>query len=277
MMAKRSSSCKVKIDKLVIKDFEKRLRASVDDALVEAARRPWPSKPRSRPPHPAARFLTSKVPLTRKSRPTPAPAAESSLSAPGSARVRGGIVCYPSGRHVSPLEMGLNDIDILDIAHALSQVNRFGGHLPRPVSVAQHSVYVSRLCEGPHALQALLHDASEAYLGDVTKWLKATPEFAAYRKAEERLQCLIWQKFGCATRQAPEVSAADKLMVRYEAWTLLGPDMPLFLRPDYPIPSGEEIYRVGAWRPWRWSDAREDFLVRFRELTGWTDLVGAFD
>lgn len=55
-----------------------------------------------------------------------------------------------------------------DICHALSHVNRFSGHTRRPYSVAEHSLLVYRLVDtGPLQLEALLHDATEAYLGDV--------------------------------------------------------------------------------------------------------------
>src|SRR5580765_2644929 len=78
-----------------------------------------------------------------------------------------------SGKHVNPLNLRPEDIDIVDIAHALACCNRFAGHCRRPINVAQHSVYVSRLCDDTgFERQALLHDASEAYLGDITKWLK---------------------------------------------------------------------------------------------------------
>ncbi|MCV6583988.1 MAG: hypothetical protein OIF47_00490 [Marinibacterium sp.] len=54
------------------------------------------------------------------------------------------------------------------LGHTLSQINRFAGRTPQPWSVAAHSVLVSRLCQSPHdKLWALLHDAHEAFIGDI--------------------------------------------------------------------------------------------------------------
>ena len=167
-----------------------------------------------------------------------------------------------TGARVDPLDLMAFDVRIEDIAHSLACINRFGGHIRRPISVAQHSVYVSRLCPPELALQGLLHDASEYVLGDVTKWLKNTPTFALYRQAEERAQKTIFQKFGCEEDMAPEVEAADKLMVRFEA-------MRSGLRidhPDYPAISKEEKERIGPWQYWGWKMAEEVFLAEFRCL-----------
>ena len=177
---------------------------------------------------------------------------------------RGGIYTF-TGRHVSPLELRSEDIDIRDIAHALALTNRFAGHTPEPISVAQHSVYVSQLCP-QHALQGLLHDASEAYLGDMTKWLKGTEEMAPFRKVEDRAQEIIFRTFGVETVLHLEVEVADHLMVRLEASRAFGPLMPLFSREDYPYPSVEEIDKV-VFSYWGWDQAEDAFLERFYQLT----------
>jgi hypothetical protein len=177
------------------------------------------------------------------------------------------ILTY-SGKHVNPLDLRPEDIDIEDIAHALACCNRFAGHARRPVTVAQHSVYVSRLCDDTgFEKQALLHDASEAYLGDVTKWLKSTDEFAAYRAAEDRVQEQIYSKFGCPTDMHPVVSDADKLMLRFEG-EMSFKDWPEWVEqlPNYPLLTPQENLTIGGWAPWSWKQSKEAFLVRARLL-----------
>jgi hypothetical protein len=77
-----------------------------------------------------------------------------------------------AGRHVHILNPRPADIYIQDIAHALAHTCRFAGHTPAFYAVAQHSVLVSELLTPDLALWGLLHDASEAYLHDLTRPLK---------------------------------------------------------------------------------------------------------
>ena len=167
-----------------------------------------------------------------------------------------------TGRIVNPLDLKPKDINIRDIAHALALCNRFAGHTRLPISVAQHSVFVSRLLPPEQALQGLLHDASEAYLGDVTKWLKESDEFAAYRIAEERVQSQIFEYFGCPTVISADVWNADKLMVRYEA---MRSGLSIH-HPNYPVPTAEEQERVGKWDFWQWEMSEDVFLYTYRVI-----------
>jgi hypothetical protein len=171
-----------------------------------------------------------------------------------------------TGKRVNPLDLDPDLICIEDIAHALALCNRFAGHTKVPLSVAQHSICVSRLCFFHHALQGLLHDASEAYLGDMTKWVKQTPELEGYRKIEDKIQRVIYTKFGCEALTTPVVDYADKFMVRIEAqW---GFDEYAIDHPDYPPPSTEEeLHRVEKLHSWPWKIAERKFLVEFAVLT----------
>ena len=173
-----------------------------------------------------------------------------------------------TGKTVNPLDLLYHEIDIKDIAHALSLCNRFAGHTIRPISVAQHSVYVSRLCDGTgDELQALLHDASEAYLGDVTKWLKHTPEMEAFRHAEDSVQSAIFIRYGCKRLESPYVDIADRIMVRYEGVKGFPGSEFKIDHPDYPPLTKEEIEKVGKWGFWTHKVAEESFLDRYCALS----------
>ena len=102
-----------------------------------------------------------------------------------------------TGKHFYPLDPKPQDIDILDIAHALSLICRANGHFKHFYSVAQHSIACAKeaAARGHSAeviLGCLLHDASEAYLCDVTRPVKK--HIPQYLQAENRLQEMIWER-----------------------------------------------------------------------------------
>lgn len=104
-----------------------------------------------------------------------------------------------TGIYVDVLNPKLEQFCIEDIAHSLSQYPRFGGHLPRFYSVAEHSInccYAVRN-EGEtreNIFSALMHDCSEAYLGDITNPVKS--ELKEYKDLEEKYMRLLSEKFG---------------------------------------------------------------------------------
>ncbi|MDD5359870.1 MAG: hypothetical protein PHI02_06350 [Sulfurovaceae bacterium] len=107
-----------------------------------------------------------------------------------------------------------NYIDIKDIATALSRICRFGGHGSRFYSVAEHSILVSILLPDELKMAGLLHDATEAYLGDVTRPLKAHLE--AYKEIENRLHKHIESVFGVSFDD-PRIKEADDAALLIEA------------------------------------------------------------
>ena len=103
-----------------------------------------------------------------------------------------------SGIHFYPLDPNPDDIDINDIAHALSLICRANGHFKYFYSVAQHCIAcaneaIARGYSLEVILGSLLHDASEAYLCDVTRPVKK--HIPQYLRAEEKLQDVIWERF----------------------------------------------------------------------------------
>lgn len=110
-------------------------------------------------------------------------------------------------------------INIPDIAYALSRICRFNGHTSEHYSVAEHSLRVAALVPREYQLAALLHDAAEAYIGDVSSPLKALlPE---YLEIEQRIWSAICQRFAIA-EQLPEcVKRADLIMLATERRDLM--------------------------------------------------------
>jgi hypothetical protein len=117
-----------------------------------------------------------------------------------------------------------NDICLEDIAKGLSNVCRFAGQLHQFYSVAQHCVLVASLVPSHLKFHAILHDATEAYLGDVSRGLKHSHFMAGYRTLEERLDRLIHSRFGIEPLPHGwdhiKLKAADDLAAIYEARTL---------------------------------------------------------
>ncbi|MDI1288693.1 MAG: hypothetical protein PSX37_01920 [bacterium] len=92
-----------------------------------------------------------------------------------------------TGQKFYPLDPRADEVHAPDIAKALSQICRYGGHTSQHYSVAEHCVLMSLAVAPEHALFALLHDATEAYVGDMVRPLKqALPE---YRAIEDPSPC----------------------------------------------------------------------------------------
>ncbi len=150
---------------------------------------------------------------------------------------------------------------IEEIAHALSQVCRYNGHTKAFYSVAQHSVLVSYVVPAPLALIGLMHDASEAYLGDVTKPLKRLlPE---YQVIEEKVEAAIAKQYGLPHPMPPEVRFADLVLLMTEKRDLMPVGMGTTDTENWPqgiAPLPAVIWPMGP------EQAREYFLRRFHEL-----------
>lgn len=153
---------------------------------------------------------------------------------------------------------------IVDVAHALSQICRFGGHTRHFYSVAQHSVLASHIVAPEFQLQALLHDGAEAYCGDVVQPIKILPWMDGYRTFEAELQDLLLTHFG--VERSPESDAAvrmaDLQMLATERRDLMAPDS----RP-WPVLAGIAP-RHSTITPKMPAFAEAMFLKRYKELTG---------
>jgi hypothetical protein len=120
-----------------------------------------------------------------------------------------------SGLYVNVFEPTSEMIRVEDIAHALASMPRFGGHLNKHYSVAQHSV---RCCEMAVSLEdkkaALMHDASEAYMLDIPTPIKA--KLPDYKMYEARLMGFISRHFGFEFPLSDTVHTIDRDMLLLE-------------------------------------------------------------
>lgn len=154
-------------------------------------------------------------------------------------------------RHARPEP---EDIDIVDIAHALSRICRYTGHVNcKHYSVAEHSVRVSFRVPKEDALEALLHDASEAYCNDISRPFKRMPGMEAYQYYENLTSEAINKKFNL--RPEPEsVQTADRRMLGTEQRDLM-PGSIIDFEPYSEI--------IIPWNQW---DSEYKFLSRFYQL-----------
>lgn len=169
-----------------------------------------------------------------------------------------------TGKKFRPLSPHPDDICIEDIAHALSNLCRFGGHLPEFYSVAQHSVWVSNIVKPEFALAALLHDATEAYVVDVPRPLKRL--LTDYRRIEGHLANTIEFKFGLkqGATTVKEIKTADSLMLCREASQFLKVDPSKDWGYDFKEPEPDTYKGILPTGP---AEAKKLFLERYRELT----------
>lgn len=119
-----------------------------------------------------------------------------------------------SGQYVNVFEPDPKTLLIEDIAHALSNQPRFGGHLPQFYSVAQHSLLCYQIADEPYKYAALMHDASEAYLLDMPKPIKV--EMPDYNRIEDNLMYVLAKKFGFKYPKSPAVEAIDHHLLNWE-------------------------------------------------------------
>lgn len=184
----------------------------------------------------------------------------------GSAKKGGNFTTY-TGIMFNPIDPIIDKINIKDIAQALSNICRFGGHVTEFYCVAQHSVYVSQLCDPKDALFGLLHDAAEAYIGDMVRPLKYTDSMQPFRDVEEHLEKTIAHRFGLTsgidTFMPASVKAADDVLVVAEALRLFNPKPKWALDTLSIRPHPFQLQDI--WSP---KFAKSQFMLRFLELTG---------
>lgn len=176
-----------------------------------------------------------------------------------------------SGRRFWPLDPRPEEAHIEDIAHHLSLICRYGGATTRAYSVAEHSVLISEHAERilgrtPHeAMQALLHDAHEAYTGDIIRPIKACVATISdvIERIQHDIQLAVCRRFKIPEPPLPEwLDELDKYgMILAEKDQVIHPDCP-----DFAISREEHATPNIKIECWPAPEAEAKFLARFHEL-----------
>jgi uncharacterized protein len=166
------------------------------------------------------------------------------------------------GHTVQLMTPSVDDIRIEDIAHHLALQCRFNGACRVFYSVAQHSINVAELLPKWCKLEGLLHDAAEAYIGDVTRPMKEVLDSSVLPMVEATFNQVIANKF------LLKQDATTDLLVKDADWIMLKSEAQALMRTrgyawNFP---GTGITPVPIGRCWDWAEAKERFLLMFYSL-----------
>jgi hypothetical protein len=161
------------------------------------------------------------------------------------------------GRKFWPMDPRAQEVQIDDIASHLAKMCRFNGACKWHYSVAQHSIYVSYQVPSHLALEGLLHDAAEAYCGDMIRQLKmGLPEFK--RLVEAPIERAVLNRFGIAGPLPIEVKRADEAVLHSEYLYVMEPGPCQWRFSEAPA-----MKSIPQWSP---EQAEQEFLWRFNNL-----------
>lgn len=172
----------------------------------------------------------------------------------------GPTILLQSGAYFDLIDAASSTFTIEDIAHGLSMTCRFAGQCREFYSVAEHSVLTSMLVPEGLKLAALMHDAAEAFIGDVTRPLKRL--LLDYKRIEAEIEAAIAARFGIAGMHEPAVKAADLAMLAAEQAAM----MPRHTD-SWAVLTGVVPADV-TFRHWTPIEAKFAFLNRYADLTG---------
>lgn len=176
-----------------------------------------------------------------------------------------------SGRAFVFNSCDLGQIQLTDIAHALSQIVRFTGHVERFWSVGAHSLLVmhlARLNGGTplEQLQALMHDAHEAYVGDISRPFGKVLGRPILKQYKQALDELIRRRYSFAPPTRPDwINLLDNAAGYMEACAFI-PNYPYWHSEWFPDPSIKLWPHSLKWASSRPSRIRRRFLAAFDSL-----------
>jgi hypothetical protein len=152
---------------------------------------------------------------------------------------------------------GESGFTIEDIAHGLANICRYSGQCSSFYSVAEHSLLVSEVAKG-FEFEALLHDAAEAFLGDITRPLKQMlPDF---RRIEHDVQKAILRRFGVPVPLPAEVKQADLWVLAAEQRQIMPKGTDGWVRGQKVVPAEVVVRHLSP------EEAKRIFLARFETL-----------
>ena len=156
------------------------------------------------------------------------------------------IIMVHSGKMFDLVDIDPYLIDIYDIAHHLAHLCRFTGATREFYSVAQHSLFVSINISPENAFVGLLHDATEAYIGDVSAPLKRV--LPDYNHIEENLWEAIAWRFNVPVDLPAEVKEVDRRLGDTEQMKFLPKPIVSYDRVMNPLPIRLEAMTANASR-----------------------------
>lgn len=175
-----------------------------------------------------------------------------------------------NGQQVDLLRTQANVITLADVSHALAQINRFNGHCARPYCVAEHSLLVLDIIvhlyapASPHCrLAALMHDAHEAYVGDMATPVKQVVG-EGWRLLEHRFErCLrsAWGLHVASHEYAAMIKHADLIALATERAQLLPPSAAQFES----LVNVQPVTWVDLMSPERCAMTWSDWRYRFKD------------
>jgi hypothetical protein len=160
-----------------------------------------------------------------------------------------------TGKKFYPLDPRPEDICIEDIAHALALTCRYNGHCKFFYSVAEHSVRsistTDLLPELAEQRWLLMHDAAEAYIGDVPRPIK--PMLSEFKEIENYILKVIGFKFQLGNIPHNKIERADRILLSTEKRDVMVSGTEWFI----PLPNPMEKRII----PWSWVEAEKTFLA----------------
>ncbi|MBY5412785.1 hypothetical protein HFO61_35270 [Rhizobium leguminosarum] len=170
----------------------------------------------------------------------------------------GPSIMLASGNWFDLLDPWGSAFTIFDIAQGLSNICRYAGQCKKFYSVAEHSLYVYETAEN-YKLEALLHDATEAFLGDITRPLKQL--LPQYREIESNVEAAIFARFHLDLNARPEVKQADLRVLAAEQAQVMPEGTDYWTVPSRINPAAIDVQFLSP------TESSERFLSKFFELT----------